>query len=110
MNLRLRSRGLEQRRGEGEHRGMGLDFRYPPTAGEVTGEMLAMEAAELKRLSKYPLEVAPSKEALYQRIARGMADEIRGNNERGEMTRWILPMGPKGQYPILAEICNREGI
>ena len=43
-------------------------------------------------------------------MARWMADELRERNTRGEPTRWIVPVGPVDQYPILAEICNRERI
>jgi glucosamine-6-phosphate deaminase len=39
-----------------------------------------------------------------------MADEIKQRNRCGEPTRWILPVGPKSQYPILARITNEERI
>jgi glucosamine-6-phosphate deaminase len=43
-------------------------------------------------------------------MARWMADSLRDRNARGEPTRWIVPVGPVDQYPILADICNRERI
>ena len=43
-------------------------------------------------------------------MARWMADYFRERNARGEPTRWIVPVGPVDQYPILADICNRERI
>ena len=43
-------------------------------------------------------------------MARCMADELRKRNTLGEPTRWIVPVGPVDQYPILADICNRERI
>lgn len=46
--------------------------------------------------------------ALHTRFAAEIADEIRTRNSAGEPTRLILPVGPTGQYPILAETINRE--
>jgi glucosamine-6-phosphate deaminase len=85
-------------------------FEYPRTADEVTEEMLSMPAERLQQLSRYPLLITPTKQALYEHIASLMADELRARNERGEPTRWILPLGPKAQYPILARITNDERI
>src|SRR5437773_11985975 len=86
------------------------DFQYPGRADDVTEAMLAMPAEELVRLSRYPLKVFPTKQELYEHIARLMADEIKKNNARGQPTRWIIPIGPKAQYPILARISNAEKI
>lgn len=43
-------------------------------------------------------------------MPRSIADEIQENNRLGNPTRLILPVGPLGQFPILADICNRERI
>ena len=85
-------------------------FQYPRFAHGVTEEMLAMSAEQLRQLSRHPLVITPTKQALYEHIARMMADELKARNERGEPTRWILPLGPKSQYPILAKITNEERI
>jgi len=71
---------------------------------------LTLPATELGQASKVPLEVLPNLDALYLHFARSIADEIRANNEAGQPTRLILPVGPVGQYPLLAQICNRERI
>src|SRR5436190_22341457 len=84
------------------------DFAYPKRAGDVTPGMLAMPTERLVKLARHPLQVFPTKEALYQHIARFMADMIRDNNRAGKPTRWIIPIGPKAQYPILAKITNDE--
>lgn len=42
--------------------------------------------------------------------ARDMADEVKNNNQKGLPTRWILPCGPTGQYPIFVQIINSERI
>ena len=56
------------------------------------------------------MRVTPDKTALYAAFAREIADEIKARNAAGEPTRLILPVGPIGQFPLLAEICNRERI
>lgn len=61
-------------------------------------------------MSRYPLTVHRDRAALYASLAREMADELADNNRAGRPTRWILPVGPKAQYPLLADICNREQI
>jgi len=85
-------------------------FQYPATAIDVTESMLAMPTADLLRISRYPLKVFPAKPELYHYIARLMADEIKKNNSVGQPTRWIVPIGPKAQYPLLARITNEEKI
>jgi glucosamine-6-phosphate deaminase len=47
---------------------------------------------------------------VHDRFARAIANEVAANNSSGKPTRLILPVGPVAQYPILAEICNRERI
>ena len=75
-----------------------------------TPEYLTIPTAELARNSKVHLQVLPDLPALYQHFPRSIADEIQENNRHGKPTRLILPVGPLEQYPILAEICNRERI
>ncbi len=65
---------------------------------------------ELVKASRIHLEVLPDPASLFQDMARSMADELIANNNAGKPTRWILPVGPVGQYPILVSICNRERI
>jgi glucosamine-6-phosphate deaminase len=73
-------------------------------------EYLHIPAAELAQGGKVALKILPDLPALYQHFARSIADEIQENNRLGNPTRLILPVGPLDQYPILAEICNRERI
>jgi glucosamine-6-phosphate deaminase len=73
-------------------------------------DYLKIPAAELERASKVRLEILPDLPALYGHFARSIADEIQENNRQGKPTRLILPVGPLGQFPVLAEICNRERI
>jgi glucosamine-6-phosphate deaminase len=86
------------------------EFVYPRTAADVTDAMLAMPAEELKRLASHPLQVFPTKQDLYEYIAQLMADTIQSNNRQNKPTRWIVPIGPKNQYPILARLTNENRI
>ena len=85
-------------------------FSYPRLPDDLTLEMLTMPVEELAKVSRYPLRVFPTRSELYTWMARLMAEEIKANNREGQLTRWILPVGPKDQYPLLAEITNRERI
>jgi glucosamine-6-phosphate deaminase len=67
-----------------------------------------MSAAELRDEAGDRLLVLPDLDSLHRHFADSIAAEIRANNLRGHPTRLILPVGPVGQYPLLAEIVNRE--
>ena len=54
------------------------------------------------------LVVCDDLDALHHRFAQDIAGEIRTRNEGGERTRLIMPVGPTGQYPYLADIVNEE--
>jgi glucosamine-6-phosphate deaminase len=72
--------------------------------------ILSIPDIELTSTSKVALEVLPDLDSLYMHFARSIANEIQTHNEAGEATRLILPVGPVGQYPLLVQICNQEGI
>lgn len=73
-------------------------------------EYLKIPASELAKHSKVPLEIFSNLTALYQHFAESIASEIQENNLHGRPTRLILPVGPIGQYPVLADICNQKHI
>ncbi len=73
-------------------------------------DYFAIPSNELAARSPVPLTVLPTVDALHGHFARAIAGEINENNLAGRPTRLILPVGPTGQYPLLAEICNRERI
>jgi glucosamine-6-phosphate deaminase len=60
--------------------------------------------------AKVKLRILPEPQDLYVDIATTMIDEVKSNNVANKPTRWILPCGPKGQYPIFTERVNRERI
>lgn len=48
--------------------------------------------------------------AFNQHFAHAVADEIVTNNAAGRPTRLILPVGPIGYFPLLAQLCNEAHI
>lgn len=72
--------------------------------------ILTLPVAELLRQARVGLRLFPGLPAMMEHFAQAMADEIRRNNELGQPTRWILPVGPVAQYFRLVDICNRERI
>jgi glucosamine-6-phosphate deaminase len=73
-------------------------------------EILTIPAEDLPHCSKVRLEILPDLDALYDHLARSIADEIFARTTAGQPTRLILPVGPVDHYPRLVEICNRERI
>ena len=58
--------------------------------------------------SKIKTEVLPAPEDLDRDFAGVMFDEIKKNNEQGRPTVFIVPVGPIGQYPVLARMVNER--
>lgn len=73
-------------------------------------EYYAYNKEQLLSAPKIPMEVLEDKPAVFQLIAREMADEIKAHNDAGKTTVFICPVGPIGQYPYFVEIVNRERI
>ena len=59
---------------------------------------------------KVPIEVLADNAAVFQAMAREMAEEIKRKNELGKTTVFICPVGPVGQYPYFVDIVNGENI
>ena len=60
--------------------------------------------------AKAKLKIVASPRRVHQAMAEAMIEEVKENNHKGVLTRWILPCGPKGQYSIFSERVNRERI
>ena len=73
-------------------------------------EVMRISVEELRSRAGTPFRLLPDTKALLDHFARSIADEIKSRNERGELTRLILPVGPTKHYPALLEITNRERI
>jgi glucosamine-6-phosphate deaminase len=68
--------------------------------------LFTLSVDELRARARMGIHLEPDIPRLLDHFARSIADEIRSQ----EITRLILPVGPMGQYPRLAEIVNRERI
>jgi glucosamine-6-phosphate deaminase len=76
--------------------------------GDEVRRLLRMTPAELREQAGDHLEIVPDLDALHRHFAESIASEIRAHNEQGLPTKLILPVGPVGQYPVLADIVNRD--
>ena len=76
---------------------------------EIRG-LLKLGPKQLLRKARGRLRIYKDLDALHEALAEEMAREIQRNNRRGRETRLILPVGPTGQYPILADFINDRKI
>jgi len=72
----------------------------------VLDPLFTLSVDELRARARIGIHIEPDIPRLLDHFARSIADEIRSS----EVGRFILPVGPMGQYPRLAEITNRERI
>jgi glucosamine-6-phosphate deaminase len=72
--------------------------------------LLKLSPEEVRAKAGQHLVVCEDLDALHRRFAEDIAEEIYRNNSKNEQTRLILPVGPTGQYPVLAEIINSNKI
>jgi len=71
-------------------------------------ELLKLSPQEVIDRAAGRLMVCEDLDELHRRFAGQIAQEISSHNQAGEPTRLIVPVGPTGQYPILAEIINNQ--
>lgn len=78
--------------------------------GSEIRRLLELSKEEVVERAGERLVVCNNLESLHRHFAESIASEIRiGNNMKGSL-RLILPVGPAGQYPILADTINRENL
>lgn len=63
---------------------------------------------ELLKSSRIPIRVVETEEDVYADMAQAMLQQIEKNNAAGKNTVLIVPVGPVGQYRILAERVNER--
>ena len=73
-------------------------------------KIMSVPAVEIDIHSGVKVEIVKNTHTLYNEMARSMAGLITKNNMEGNLTKMIIPVGPTPQYPILADICNKEKI
>ena len=72
---------------------------------------LKIPKSEVGKNSPIPVEVLPDNDSLIARLAADLLQEYLSAKAAGrEKVVFILPVGPVGQYEILADRCNREKI
>ena len=72
---------------------------------------LAITKQSLANGAKIPVEVLPDDAAVIHRFAEDLLAEYAAAKRRGrDKVVFILPVGPVGQYEMVAERCNAEGI
>ncbi len=64
--------------------------------------------AELLANTKVPIRVVETEEDIYLDMATAMLEEIEANNAGKKNTVFIVPVGPVGQYRVLAERVNAK--
>ena len=90
--------------------------RFQPIIRNVTisreemAHLLAMPLDEIQAWSPVKVVIYDSWQPVMAHMARAMVEEIKRNNAQGKITTFICPVGPTEQYPIAAEISNRERI
>jgi len=73
-------------------------------------KLLTVPLDEIDNWSPVKAVVLPDWKSVHAAVARTMVDKINANNEKGEITKFILPVGPIDQYPIAAEMSNKEEV
>ena len=73
-------------------------------------EFMTAPLESMRSATPISFEVLPTPEDVWRDFAQVMADAIRDNNSRDRRTKFIIPVGPTGQFKLLAEMCNRETI
>ncbi len=73
-------------------------------------EVLKIPPLKLGMGTGISFKIVENEDQLYLDFARKMADEIEGNNKLQKGTKFILPVGPTGQYGVFVDIIKRENI
>ena len=72
--------------------------------------LLRLGEAELVAQAGDHLVLCRDLDDLHRKFAEDVAEHLRISNAEGKSTALILPVGPTGQYPILADMLNRDSI
>lgn len=80
------------------------------TRSEEIRNLLSLTPDEVREKAGDRLVVFSDIDQLYPHFSDSIAEEIISNNAAGRSTKLILPVGPVGQYPILAQRVKEEQI
>jgi len=73
-------------------------------------KLLNMPLEEIDEWSPVKVVLFDDWDSVIQAMAGSMVDKIKENNGAGKITTFILPVGPTEQYPIAAEMSNKERV
>ena len=77
---------------------------------EDMGTLLNMPLDEIDDWSPVKVVIYPDWQSPMEAMAQSMVDKIKENNSQAKSTAFIVPVGPVAQYPIAAEISNKERV
>ena len=77
---------------------------------EEIRQLLRLSPGQVLEKARNHLIALNTIDDLYQHLARSIFDEIIQNNQQGRRTAIILPVGPVGQYPILADLLVKANV
>ncbi len=70
------------------------------------GDLLGLDRRTVLARAGNRLRVFPGLDGIHAALAHEMAELVARQNVAGEPTRFILPVGPTGQYPIFVKLAN----
>ena len=65
---------------------------------------------QLLKNPRLPLICMPDNATVFQAMAKEMFQAIEENNQAGEKTVFICPVGPVGQYPYFVDMVNEKNL
>lgn len=71
---------------------------------------IPVEELENHPEAKVKLSILPTPADVHLWVAEDMLAEVAANNAAGQPTRWILPCGPTGQYPVFCDLVNQRKV
>ena len=86
-----------------------METNIPDRKREIT-DLLRMSPDEVVERAGPRLRVFPASAGIHEMIAGEMASLILSRNEQGKESRFILPVGPVGQYPVFLNIIREKKI
>jgi len=79
-------------------------------SSDIHDPVLAIRPEEIARGSGIPVEIVPDDAALSRRFADEMIGQIEQNNRADKSTAFILPVGPRGGYPLCVDEARRRSL
>jgi glucosamine-6-phosphate deaminase len=91
-----------------------LAIQGNPSMTDVTPaalrDWLSVPPDQLAARARIPLTILPTPADVHQRFADDMFEELRAAAAAGQELSLIIPVGPTGQYPLLAAMVNDAGL